>query len=77
MSTAPRLNAQIRKESMMTTDVPQRTATIYQFPVGGRRAVATQRNESKPVVDVTPTVAASGAWYHDAAIQDSKRAGER
>lgn len=46
------------------------TATIYQFPVGGRRAVAVAREPVKaPVI-----VAAGGSWYHDEAIQEAERA---
>jgi hypothetical protein len=53
------------------------SATIYQFPVGGRSAIAGRRYEgTKPTADLGPSrvneVAVGGAWYHDAAIQESK-----
>ena len=61
----------------MSTDVSITSAKIYQFPVGGRRAVARVREQSMPATEVpSPRVAVSGAWYHEAAIQDAKRASE-
>ena len=63
----------------MTTNSPRSSATINQFPVGGRRALGHRRDESTIATDVTPPRTAGdaigGAWYHDAAIQDFKRAG--
>ena len=57
----------------------QTSATIYQFPVGGRKGL--NRDQQKPATDlVRPQVAPAaivGAWYHDAAIQDTKRVSER
>jgi hypothetical protein len=47
----------------MTASTPQASAKIYQFPVGGRRAVEADR-------EPTPTVATFGSWYHEAAIQE-------
>lgn len=61
----------------MTEDVQKRSATIYQFPIGGRKATVS-REQQKPVSQLhLPRVAVGGAWYHDAAIQDGKRAGDR
>jgi Protein of unknown function (DUF2735) len=48
----------------MTTNTPQASAKIYQFPVGGRRAVESEREQ-------VPTVNTFGSWYHEAAIQES------
>jgi Protein of unknown function (DUF2735) len=53
----------------MTTSTPQESANqasakIYQFPVGGRRAVEANR-------EPTPTVNTFGSWYHEAAIQEA------
>jgi hypothetical protein len=63
----------------MKTDVQQTSATIYQFPVGGRRARGGQ--QPKPEVEVRMPDAVANAlgagWYHDAAIQDSTSAGGR
>jgi Protein of unknown function (DUF2735) len=65
----------------MTTDFSRPSARIYQFPVGGRRFVAAARDESHTSAD-SRTWAASGdaigeAWYHEAAIEEAKRTGER
>ena len=53
----------------MTTSTPQElanqaSAKIYQFPVGGRRSVEANREQ-------TPTVNTFGSWYHEAAIQEA------
>ena len=61
----------------MNTGFHQESARIYQFPVGGRSAIAGRRYEgAKPTADLGPSrvneVAVGGAWYHDAAIQESK-----
>jgi Protein of unknown function (DUF2735) len=48
----------------MTTNTPQESAKIYQFPVGGRRPVEGNREQ-------TPTTNTFGSWYHEAAIQES------
>ena len=62
----------------MSTETAQRSATIYQFPArwpegDQRRAIQTVR---RSVPSRVATVS-GGAWYHDAAIQESKLAGER
>ncbi len=59
--------------SIETTSRP--TATIYQFPQRGRMLSATQRGEAKLVLDTAPRIASSG-WYHEAAIDESRRAGK-
>jgi len=60
----------------MTTSLNEGSAKIYQFPAGGRAALAGRCYEetktvtelaSAPVSDV-----AIGGWYHDAAIQDAR-----
>ena len=58
------------------------SARIYQFPVGGRSGLAGHRQEE---VETSADLAASrvsqasvgSAWYHDAAIQESKPARDR
>ena len=60
----------------------QGSARIYQFPVGGRAALAGRRQEEiKTSADAglsrASQVAVGGAWYHDAAIQESKPVRER
>jgi glycerol-3-phosphate dehydrogenase len=61
----------------MNTNLNHGSAKIYQFPAGGRSALGGRRyEEAKAVTDLAPSrasaVAVGGAWYHDAAIQDSK-----
>jgi len=63
----------------MTTNSVRSSATIYQFPAGGRRALGQHRDEATIAHDVTPPrvsgEAIGGAWYHEAAIQEAKFAG--
>ena len=66
----------------MNTSLNHGSAKIYQFPVGGRSAIGARRFEdAKAVADHASSrvseVAVSGAWYHDAAIQESKPVRER
>jgi hypothetical protein len=61
-------------------NVNQGSATIYQFPVGGRAALRGHRDTAKPVTDLSSIrvseAAVGESWYHAAAIQESKRTGE-
>jgi hypothetical protein len=59
------------------------SAKIYQFPAGGRAALGGRRYEetkAKPAPDHgslrVSEAACGGSWYHEAAIQESKPAGE-
>jgi hypothetical protein len=66
----------------MNSSLDQGSARIYQFPTGGRAALGGRRyGEAKPAVEQAAPrmadIAAGGAWYHDAAIQESKPAWER
>jgi hypothetical protein len=69
-----------RKERRAMTEVFQRSAEIIPFPAGRvRRTIDGQAAEPSPAADLRPQRVSSsigGAWYHDAAIQDSKRATE-
>ena len=59
----------------MNTGLNQGTATIYQFPVGGRSAVGQRRGEPTNSADLATRVSevvCGSAWYHEAAIQESK-----
>lgn len=52
---------------------PGQTARIYQFPNGGRAGLAAQT--AKPATETGPQrmpVDVSG-WYHEAAIEETKR----
>ncbi len=65
----------------MTTEFLRPSAKIYDFPVGGRRFLATAGDDRRTAVEPR-TRAGSGdaigeAWYHEAAIQEAKRTKER
>jgi hypothetical protein len=66
----------------MNTSFNQGSARIYQFPVGGRSALGGRRmDEIKTSTDLASSrvgeATVGGAWYHDAAIQESKPVRER
>jgi hypothetical protein len=66
----------------MNTSFNQGSARIYQFPVGGRSGLGGQRHdEIKISTDLSSSrvslASVGGAWYHDAAIQESKPVRER
>jgi hypothetical protein len=79
LSTESKLRIEERRA--MGTVLSQGSATIYQFPIGGRKAVAARREEANIAADAKlPRVSGEifgSAWYHEAAIQESKRTGER
>jgi hypothetical protein len=64
----------------MNTGFNQGSARIYQFPVGGRSGVSGQRHDETSA-DLTSSrvsqATVGGAWYHDAAIQETKPVRER
>jgi hypothetical protein len=54
---------------------PQASATIYQFPVGGRAALGGRRyGEARPTeqVPAPEETVCSGSWYHQEAIDEAK-----
>jgi hypothetical protein len=60
----------------MDTSLSHGSATIYQFPVGGRAALAGRRyDEAKTATDLPSSrvseIAYGGSWYHEAAIQEA------
>jgi Protein of unknown function (DUF2735) len=65
----------------MNTSLNHGSATIYQFPAGGRAALGgrrygdTQAAEQRPL-PVNETIC-SGSWYHQEAIDEAKPAWER
>jgi Protein of unknown function (DUF2735) len=65
----------------MNARTEQGSARIYQFPTGGRAALAGRRHGEVPTTKQTAPVIepsiCSGSWYHEAAIQDAKPAWER
>jgi Protein of unknown function (DUF2735) len=60
----------------MNTSLNEGSATIYQFPAGGRAALGGRRaSEAKSSIDqntlrLNETVS-SGSWYHEEAIRES------
>jgi hypothetical protein len=63
----------------MNRDLRQGSATIYQFPAGGRAALGGRSyGEAKSTVDKdTPRVnevVCSGSWYHEEAIREANPA---
>ena len=51
------------------------SATIYQFPEGGRRSLNTRRYEESSATACGSQViseATYGSWYHDEAIRESQ-----
>ena len=66
----------------MNTSLNHGSAKIYQFPAGGRAALGGRRyDETSSAVDPAPSqvneIASAGAWYHEAAIQESKPGRDR
>ena len=62
----------------MSTSSVHSTAEIIQFPVSRRRTPAERtRPTASDLETQAAAIAASEAWYHDDAIEDSKRIGER
>jgi Protein of unknown function (DUF2735) len=67
---------------MMTASLNYGSARIYQFPVGGRSGLGGGRRDetmsaTDPASSRVSEVAVGGAWYHEAAIQESKPVRDR
>ena len=65
----------------MNSSLNHGSAKIYQFPAGGRAALGKARaTEVKAVADPAwsnlSEAVYSGAWYHEAAIEESRQARE-
>ena len=60
---------------MINTGLDQGSATIYQFPTGGRAALRGRRyGETKPAelaAEAVNLADCCDSWYHAAAIQDA------
>ena len=68
--------------TIMNTNLNHGPARIYQFPAGGRAALGGRRygetaSVAAPVPSPVSEIASAGAWYHEAAIQESKPGRER
>jgi hypothetical protein len=66
----------------MSASLNHGSATIYEFPAGGRAALGGRRyGETKAARDQAPayanTAICSESWYHQAAIDDERREWER
>lgn len=61
----------------MTTTSQFGTAKIFQFPQGGRAALADPRDQGKRVVEFaqarTAKVVMGDCWYHEEAIREADR----
>jgi hypothetical protein len=58
----------------MNTSLNHGSAKIYQFPVGGRSALASRGQDgTKTAADLAVSdVASASSWYHAAAIEEAK-----
>jgi hypothetical protein len=62
---------------MINNSLGYGSATIYQFPVGGRAALGGRRyGENRLPVEQVPSpvteTICSGSWYHQEAIEEAK-----
>ena len=59
----------------MNTNVNGGSATIYQFPEGGRAAMSGHRAKENAAANFASAVgeATYGSWYHDEAIRESQQ----
>jgi len=55
----------------MPTNAPRETATIYQFPKGGRAGLPSRRSPEAARFADLPTVSYGSSWYHDEAIREA------
>ena len=57
----------------MNTSTHTQSATILQFPVGGRRGLSANRAQADAAEAMAQRVsdAVSSCWYHDAAIREA------
>jgi Protein of unknown function (DUF2735) len=62
----------------MNTSFSHGSATIYQFPAGGRDALRSHRDSAAPSADLASLrvseVGFGDAWYHAEAIREAERA---
>jgi hypothetical protein len=70
-----------RGRTTMTTDTHQPTAQIIQFPAGGRKVLNAKCDDVSFAAELrtvrAPAIAFGSSRYHDDAIQEAKRTGER
>lgn len=58
---------------MVTTQTQQGSATIYQFPVGGRAGLQTTKTDTVTATE-SRDIALTDAWYHQEAIREAQQA---
>jgi hypothetical protein len=77
-STHLRIETKNKWRRTMTASSYRESATIYQFPKGGRAALGGRRDEAKAVDNFAAPriarVASGSAWYHEEAVQKAERA---
>ena len=56
----------------MTTNQTRESATIYQFPVGGRAGLVDHREPIKQATPCLNEIVFGGSWYHEEAIRDAE-----
>jgi hypothetical protein len=78
------VNAAHERREAMTTNTGQGSANIQgsakiiPFPVRARKPTLARNEDVQSLSDAwSKRSSVGGAWYHEAAIQESKRAGER
>lgn len=56
----------------MTTNAQRESATIYQFPVGGRTGLVQRGSLDRARgPESLPNIVYGGSWYHDEAIREA------
>ncbi|MBS0245306.1 MAG: DUF2735 domain-containing protein [Proteobacteria bacterium] len=61
----------------MTTNAQRASATIYQFPVGGRAGLVRIGLDKARGAESLPTITYGGSWYHDEAIREAAEAARK
>jgi hypothetical protein len=60
----------------MTTNHHRESATIYQFPVGGRGGFVGHRDIAKQAAHLASArhdeIVVSGSWYHEEAVREAE-----
>lgn len=58
----------------MTSNLHRESATIYQFPVGGRTALNRRPADktSTPLANERADISYGGSWYHDEAVREER-----
>jgi len=57
---------------MVSTNLNQESARIYQFPVGGRAGVPGYRASVQPAEVNSAKAVSSSSWYHEEAVRDDR-----